>query len=360
MPQDTINVNLIDSAVKPNSISYCSPLLIYKSDVLSEGHLVLNTSSFKENIEELPKAKDLVSEDHQKAKIILEQKTFLATSCSDFFGEAGLGSLSLYIYKDIKNLVAYLEKHAHTFVVFVDKVEETLKSDYEAIKALVQFSVFASKTKELPDFLKKKVASQRDGIIVVYVNDDNLHLKFISKYLHQASIFQSVNPYGITLKGNPIYDANLISALRKDNINFYSLLNETGRDGVLALKEGVDFAGNPIDEVFTYYVLKTEATRELIRIWNRNNRQNSKLSALNIEDGKPNAYTAGLECLFKEFKERGLIVSYGDIKLKIVTTNGLGLNLSIRVKYNDSFKSVVLNISSDDINDYLRGEAAAQ
>ncbi|WLT67916.1 DUF787 family protein [Borrelia sp. RT1S] len=209
----------------------------------------------------------------------------------------------------------------------------------------------------MPKGLKDRSSSELDGLILVYVKDnDDLHLKFISQYLHQASIFHSVNPYGLTLKASPIYDASLISALRGNNINFYSLLNETGRDGVLAFKEGVDLAGNAIDEAFTYYLLRTEATRELIRIWSRNNRQNSKLSQLKVGDGN-NAYTAGLECLFKGFTDAGLIVSFSDIKLELKASNGLALNLSIRVKYNDSFKSVVLDITSDDINDYLKREA---
>ncbi|AYE36827.1 hypothetical protein DB313_04835 (plasmid) [Borrelia turcica IST7] len=357
MPQDTINVNLIENKVKLNDVGYYNPLLIYKSDCLSEGHFVLNVSGFKDSIASL-KLRQEISSDESRKKTAETQRTLLAKSFSALFASEGLKSVDFYIYKDIKEVAKYLREHVHTFVVFVDEVaDDALKSDFEALEGLSKFMVLSTKSKDLPKELKDKNASELDGVILVYVGDnEHLHLKFVSKYLHQASIFHSVNPYGITLKANPIYDATLISSLRKNNINFYSLLNETGRDGVLAFKEGVDVAGNPIDEAFTYHLLKTEATRELIRIWSRNNRQNSKLSQLKVKEGN-NAYTAGLECLFKGFRDAGLIVSFSDIKLELKASSGLALDLSIRVKYNDSFKSVILNISSDDINDYLKKEA---
>ncbi|UGQ16787.1 DUF787 family protein [Borrelia sp. RT5S] len=357
MPQDTIKVNLIENKVKLNNVGYYNPLLIYKSDCLSKGHFVLNISNYKESIASIELRQEYSSDETRK-KTAETQRTLLAGKFSSLFASEGLRSVDLYIYQDIKEATKFLGEHVHTFVVFIEEpAEGSLKGDCEALRGLARFIVLPTKGKDLPKGLKDRSSSELDGVILVYVKDnDDLHLKFISQYLHQASIFHSVNPYGLTLKASPIYDASLISALRRNNINFYSLLNETGRDGVLAFKEGVDLAGNAIDEAFTYYLLRTEATRELIRIWSRNNRQNSKLSQLKVGDGN-NAYTAGLECLFKGFTDAGLIVSFSDIKLELKASNGLALNLSIRVKYNDSFKSVVLDITSDDINDYLKREA---
>ncbi|APR65359.1 DUF787 family protein (plasmid) [Borrelia anserina] len=357
MPQDTISVNLIEDTVKLDSIGYYNPLLIYKSEVFKEGHFVLDVSSFRKTLESI-EIKQKFKADEDKRKVASEEYEFLSASCSDFFAEGGLKSFDFFIYRDIKVVVEFLTKNIHPFVVFVNSLQENFAEACNLVKGIAKFVVFSTKLKILPEFLDVLPVSQRDGVILMYDSgSDNLHLKFIAKYLHEANIFHATNPYGMTLRSKPVYDATLISELRRNNINFYSLLNETGRDGVLAFKEGVDCAGRSIDEMFTYYLLKNEATRELIHIWNGNNRQNSKLSQLKFSDGKPNAYTAGLECLFKEFKERGLIVSFGDIKFGLKADNVLGLSLSIRIKYNDSFKSVVLNIGSDDINDYLRREA---
>lgn len=357
MPQDTISVNLIEDTVRVDKISYYNPLLIYKSNTLSEGNFVLNISSFDEIIESFLIRPELKADDSKKLTAA-SQRDFLLQISKDFFDAEGLRAFNLCIYKNIETVVDFLKKNIHPFVVFTDDLKESFLADYSAIKRLTKFIVFSIKDFKLPNFLESMPLAQRDGIIVTYDHyRDNLHLKFTAKYLHEASIFHSVNPYGMTLKTKPIYDSNLINELRKNNINFYTLLNETGRDGVLAFKEGVDLSGLSIDEVFTYYFLKNESTREIIRIWNRNHRQNSKLSKLGFEKGKLNAYTAGLECLFKEFKERGLIVSFSDIKFVLKADNALGLNLSIRIKYNDSLNSVILNINSDDIKDYLREEA---
>lgn len=133
-----------------------------------------------------------------------------------------------------------------------------------------------------------------------------MHLKFISAYLHQASIFHSVNPYGMPLAAVPLLDDTAIGKLRDAKINFYSLLNETGLDGISAFKEGVGLSGKAIDELFTYHYIKNEAIVVFIRIWNKNNRQNSKLSALQLGGARDNAYTSAIECLVKKSIDRGL------------------------------------------------------
>ncbi len=66
----------------------------------------------------------------------------------------------------------------------------------------------------------------------------------------------------------------------------------------------------------------------------------------------PNEYTAGLECFFHELKERGLIVFYKEIRLKINSSEGLSLEVAL--KYNDSLNSVNLIITAQEINEYLR------
>ncbi|MCD2372322.1 DUF787 family protein, partial [Borreliella burgdorferi] len=173
-----------------------------------------------------------------------------------------------------------------------------------------------------------KSNTEKERNIVVYSNNkDNLHLKFVSQYLHQASISHSVNPYGMSLAAKPLVDDTVIGKLRTAKINFYSLLNETGLDGMPAFKEGVDLAGSAIDEQFTYHYIKNEAIIELIRIWNKNNRQNSKLSALQLSGARDNAYTSAIECLLKRFVDRGLIIQYKNLNLTISPTPQLKLEL---------------------------------
>ncbi|WP_210377160.1 DUF787 family protein, partial [Borreliella garinii] len=117
-------------------------------------------------------------------------------------------------------------------------------------KMISTFFVFSTKEQEIKELFKNKGNTDKARNIVVYSNNgDNLHLKFVSAYLHQASISHSVNPYGMPLSAAPLVDDNVIGKLRAANINFYSLLNETGLDGMPAFKEGVDLAGNSIDEL---------------------------------------------------------------------------------------------------------------
>ncbi|EEF83973.1 DUF787 family protein, partial [Borreliella spielmanii] len=158
--------------------------------------------------------------------------------------------------------------------------------------------------------------------------------------------------YGIPLAAVPLLDDAVIKKLRDAKINFYSLLNETGLDGISAFKEGVDLSGKAIDEIFTYHYIKNEAIVELIRIWNKNNRQNSKLSALQLSGARDNAYTSAIECLLKRFIDRGLIVEYKDLKLALSGTKQLKLELSVNITYNFSINAVALVITSQDIVDY--------
>ncbi|PRR04503.1 hypothetical protein CV667_05090, partial [Borreliella burgdorferi] len=167
-----------------------------------------------------------------------------------------------------------------------------------------------------------------------------------------ASISHSVNPYGMPLAAIPLVDDTLINKLRTANINFYSLLNETSLDGVPAFKEGVDLNGNSIDELFTYHYIKNEAIIELIRIWNKNNRQNSKLSELQLSGARDNAYTSAIECMLKRFVDKGLIIGYKNLKLILSGTNQLKLELSVNITYNFSINDVALVITTQDIVDY--------
>ncbi|WP_210372758.1 DUF787 family protein, partial [Borreliella garinii] len=55
-----------------------------------------------------------------------------------------------------------------------------------------------------------------------------------------------------------------------------------------------------------------------------------------------------------ELKQRGLIISYKEIKLRINSSEGLSLSLEVALKYNDSFNNVSLIITAQEINEYLR------
>ncbi|QMU99792.1 DUF787 family protein, partial (plasmid) [Borrelia sp. A-FGy1] len=255
----------------------------------------------------------------------------------------------------------------HPFVCLINPCEEKHTADIISLANPNNFIVFSKTTKDLPNALKSKISSELDNLILFYNKEtttkeggkeyDNTHVKFISQYLYQASMFHATNPYGIRIKAEPIItDTELIGCLRKSNINFYTLLNETGYDGVLAIKEGLDLAGRPIDEIFTYYYIKNKATQELIRIWNQNNRSNSKLSSAQLEGTSSNVYTSALEVLFKRLKDNGLIYSYSDIKLKIEPVDAsLKAELSVMVQYNHSFNEVVLKITAEDINAIFKG-----
>ncbi|MCD2332799.1 DUF787 family protein, partial [Borreliella americana] len=321
--------------------------------------LNLNVNNYEQQIETLEK--DNGNGEPQFGK----EKTLLKTAMSDFFNssEKSLKSAVLFIYKDKpEELKKYLKVHRHSFVVLIntqgdngnsDDGLKVYKDDYSKFKMSSTFFVFSTKEQEIKELFKDKSNAEKARNIVVYSNNqDNLHLKFISQYLHQASIFHSVNPYGMQLAAEPLVDDTAITKLRTAKINFYSLLNETGLDGIPAFKEGVDLAGNPIDELFTYHYIKNEAIIELIRIWNKNNRQNSKLSALQLSGSRDNAYTSAIECMLKRFVDRGLIIGYKDLKLILSPSAQLKLELSVNITYNFSVNSVALVITSQDIVDY--------
>lgn len=353
MPKDTISVSLMQNRLVANKINYYNPLLIYKSNILASKHLALSVTNFEELLKKLEIQKGKETDSSNK-KIAEEQLSALQKSMGDFFGQDGLKSVDFYVYNQIKEIKDFLKSNLHPFVVFVNESGDAISSDFEAIRKALNFIVISTKENSLPNFLKGKDKSEFKNIIAVYSGNENLHLKFAAMYLHQASIFHAVNPYGMILNSTPIYDDSLIDSLRKANINFYSLLNETGNDGILAFKEGVTLSGDLIDEAFTLYYIKNEAIKELIRIWNKNSRANSKLSSLNLDGNLPNEYTAGLECFFHELKERGLIVFYKEIRLKINSSEGLSLSLEVALKYNDSLNSVNLIITAQEINEYLR------
>ncbi|WP_250637819.1 DUF787 family protein [Borreliella mayonii] len=61
-----------------------------------------------------------------------------------------------------------------------------------------------------------------------------------------------------------------------------------------------------------------------------------------------------MNVFFHELKQKGLIISYKQIRLKINSSEGLSLSLEVALKYNDSFNSVNLIITTQEINEYLR------
>ncbi|WKC58455.1 DUF787 family protein [Borrelia sp. P9F1] len=365
MPQDTITVNLVDNSLQMNVVNYYRPLLIFKSEVLDGVNLMLTSNSYEDEIESL-KIISSISSDTSKQQTAKTERALLTKAARDYLDEGGSRFLDILIFKDIKEVKTYLLKHLHPFVCFINPCDDKNTTDITSLMGPNNFVVFSKTSSDLPTALKSKKTGQLENLILFYNKEtttkenkseyENTHIKFIAQYLHQASMFHATNPYGIKIKSEPIItDTELISSLRKSNINFYTLLNETGYDGVLAVKEGVDLAGRPIDEIFTYYYIKNKATEELIRVWNNNNRSNSKLSAAQLEGASSNVYTSALEVLFKRFKDNGLLFSYKDIKLKIEPIDSsLRVSLSIMVQYNHSFNAVELKITTEDINSIFK------
>ncbi|WP_215536846.1 DUF787 family protein, partial [Borreliella bavariensis] len=165
-----------------------------------------------------------------------KEKTLLKTAMSNFFNstEESLKSVVLFIYNDKpEELKSYIKVHRHSFVVLIntegDNSDDGLtiyKDDYSKFKMSSTFFVFSTKEQEIKELFKDKSNLEKERNIVVYSNNrDNLHLKFISAYLYQASIFHSVNPYGMPLATTPLLDDAAIKKLRDAKINFYSLLN---------------------------------------------------------------------------------------------------------------------------------------
>ncbi|WP_330730551.1 DUF787 family protein [Borrelia turicatae] len=369
MPQDTISVNLTHQALDIKHVNYYQPLLVYKCSKIKVNEstpkikiLNLNINSFEKQIDALEKKSSNGEDEFNK------EKEYLKKAIQAFFssGDAGLKSVKLLIYKDSnesKEIKNQLQENRYTFVTLINTYSNTndggdgltlYKDDYTHFKADKHFFVFATKESEIKELFKNGSNSKEKIIVIHSKGDENLHLRFISKYLHEASIFQAANPYGLRLSGmEPITDDDTISKLRGANINFYSLLNETGLDGVAAFKEAVTLEKTPIDELFTYHYIKYELTFELIRVWNFNGRQNSKLSALQLDGKKDNAYTTAIQCKLKSFIDKGIIVSYSDLSVKIEPSPSLKLLLSLNIVYNFSMNSVLLNITSQDIGDYL-------
>ncbi|AHH11665.1 DUF787 family protein (plasmid) [Borrelia coriaceae] len=369
MPQDTINVNLTHQALDIKHVNYYQPLLVYKTDKIKLNTstpkvkiLNLNINSFTKQIDALEKEGSNGDDEFNK------EKAYLKKAIQAFFsaGEQGLRSVKLLIYKEgteSKEIKNQLQENRYTFVVLINTYKDNTdggdgltvyKDDYQYFKEDKHFFVFATKESEIKELFKDSTNSKAKIIVIHSKKEEHLHLRFISKYLHEASIFHSTNPYGLKFSGmNPITDSGDIDKLRKANINFYSLLNETGLDGVKAFKEGVTLEGAAIDELFTYHYIKYELTFELIRVWNVNNRQNSKLSALQLDGKKDNAYTTAIECKLKSFIDKGMIVSYSDLHIAIQSSSSLKLLLSLNIVYNFSMNSVLLNITSQDISDYL-------
>ncbi|UPA12569.1 DUF787 family protein [Borrelia venezuelensis] len=367
MPQNTISVNLINNKVHLSQINYYSPLLVYKTlkikvkkDQADFKALSLTINNYEKQIEALEKENGNGEDDFTK------EKEMLKNAMSDFFNSpnGSLKAVVLFIYKDKPETIkTYLKTHRHSFIVLINTYNKdnngddgfTLyKDDYSKFKIPDTLFIFSTKESEIKEIFKDPGTTEKTNNIAIYSNRrDNLHLKFISRYLYEAAMFHSVNPYGINLPVRPLVDDEVITKLRGANINFYSYLNETGLDRVSAFKEGTDLAGNPIDQLFTYHYIKQEAIIELIRIWNINNRQNSKLSSMQLSGARDNAYTSAIECLLKRYIERGLIVSYSNLNIILSPSPQLKLELTVEITYNYSINSVSFVITTNDISDYL-------
>ncbi|WP_024654618.1 DUF787 family protein [Borrelia hispanica] len=368
MPADTISVNLTHSRLDLNQVSYYTPLLVYKCSKIKLNTtspkykiLYLNINDYEQAIDALEKEGSNGDDEFNK------EKEYLKQAIQAFFAEddKGLRSVTLVIYKETteaKGIKELFKRSRNAFIVFINTYASNnnggdgltiYKDDYTNFKDPAHFFVFGTKESEIKELFKNGSNSKSKIIVIHSKGDQQLHLRFTSKYLHEASIFHAVNPYGLTFSSiNPITDSTEITKLRQANINFYSHLNETGLDGFPAFKEGICLDSTPIDEIFTYDYIKYEFIAELIRIWNLNNRQNSKLSELQLSGQRDNAYSAAIECKLKELIDSGLIVSYSKLKIQISASAALKLFLSINITYNHSMKGVVLNITTQDIQSY--------
>ncbi|ACH93991.1 DUF787 family protein [Borrelia duttonii] len=368
MPSDTISVNLTHSRLDLNQVSYYTPLLVYKC-----AKIKLNTVSPKNkilylNINDYEKAIGaLEKEGNNGDDEFNAEKEYLKQAIQSFFAEddKGLRAVTLAIYKDTaeaKGIKELFKRSRNSFIVFINTYASNndggdgltiYKDDYVNFKDPAHFFVFATKESEVKELFKNGSNSKSKIIVIHSKGTQQLHLRFVSKYLHEASMFHAVNPYGLTFSGiNPITNSEEITKLRQANINFYSHLNESGLDGFPAFKEGICLDSSPIDEIFTYDYIKYEFIAELIRIWNLNNRQNSKLSALQLSGQRDTAYSAAIACKLKEFVDAGIIVSYSKLKIQISSSAALKLFLSLSITYNYSMKGVVLNITTQDIQSY--------
>ncbi|WP_419262570.1 DUF787 family protein, partial [Borreliella afzelii] len=198
MPENTISVSLVDSSIQANTPNYYNPLLVYKTakikvnkDAANYKTLSLTINNYEKEIETLEK--DNGNGQDQFGK----EKTLLKTAMSNFFNstEESLKSAVLFIYKDKpEELKNYLKAHRHSFVVLIntegDNSDDGLtvyKDDYAKFKMSSTFFVFSTKEQEIKELFKDKSNLEKERNIVIYSNNrDNLHLKFISAYLHQA------------------------------------------------------------------------------------------------------------------------------------------------------------------------------
>ncbi|WP_210379736.1 DUF787 family protein, partial [Borreliella garinii] len=180
-------------------------------DVANYKTLSLTVNNYEQQIETLEK--DNGNGEPQFGK----EKALLKTAMSDFFNssEESLKSAVLFIYKDKpEKLKKYLKEHRHSFVVLINTQSDNgdsddgltvYKDDYDKFKMISTFFVFSTKEDSIKGIFNngKSNADKTRNIVVYSSNKDNLHLKFISAYLHQASISHSVNPYGMPLAAVP-------------------------------------------------------------------------------------------------------------------------------------------------------------
>ncbi|ACH94020.1 DUF787 family protein [Borrelia duttonii] len=316
MPSDTISVNLTHSRLDLNQVSYYTPLLIYKCSKIK-----LNTASPKNkilylNINDYEKAIGaLEKEGNNGNDEFNNEKEYLKQAIQSFFAEddKGLRAVTLAIYKDTaeaKGIKELFKRSRNSFIVFINTYASNndggdgltiYKDDYANFKDPAHFFVFVTKESEVKELFKNGSNSKSKIIVIHSKGTQQLHLRFVSKYLH---------------------------------------------------KEGICLDSSPIDEIFTYDYIKYEFIAELIRIWNLNNRQNSKLSALQLSGQRDTAYSAAISCKLKEFVDAGIIVSYSKLKIQISSSASLKLFLSLSITYNYSMKGVVLNITTQDIQSY--------
>lgn len=371
MPRRTFDVHLkVDRAIFKTQ-EYYRPVLVYLTSKIKIKNTTNKFDLYGLNIYNYTSILDTLEKNNGNDDEFNPEKEGLVESLTAFFsaGDNGLKSVILIIYQEeagSKKIPEFLNEEANYFTVFLNTFKKDDSSGGDGLtiykdhfknfeKVKDRFFVFATKEDEIKELFKNG-NSAKDRIIVFHSKgSEHIHLRFISKYLHQASIFHAVNAYGIHFSGvSTLKDDTVIGKLRKANINFYAQANEDDLYSEGMVKEGVTLDGMPIDEIFTYDYIKHECMRLIISVWNKNFRQNSKLSHAQLTGARDNAYTSAIDTLLLSFKQRYLIVDYERLSFIITPSNNqLKYILEVRITYNASINSVLLNISTEDASTYI-------
>lgn len=371
MPRRTFDVHLKVDRTIYKTQEYYRPILIYLTSKIKIKNTTNKYDLYGLNIYNYFNMLEALEKKNGDDDEFNAEKDGLVQAMSAFFsaGDNGLRSANLIIYEEqagAQKIPEYLNEEANYFTVFINTFKKDDNSGGDGLtiykdhfnhfeRAKDRFFIFATKEDEIKELFKNG-NKPKDRVIVFHSRgDEYIHLRFVAKYLYEASIYHAVNAYGIHFSGvTTLKDSTVIDKLRKANINFYAQANEDDLYSPGMTKEGVTLSGMSIDETFTYDYIKHECMRLLMTVWNNNFRQNSKLSSAQLEGTRDNVYTAAIDTLLLRFKQRNLIVDYERLSFIISpANNALKYILEVRITYDASVNSVLLNISTEDASTYV-------